>query len=83
MGYDSSIQGTQVLTVTGTASLPQEVNNSYGLSLEVSIQVYVEPGLPGISSNVSGGSGAGLESQPSHSGGLNPLPSGVSGDPFL
>lgn len=83
MGYDSSIQGTQVLTVTGTASLPQEVNNSCGLSLEVSIQVYVEPGLPGISSNVSGGSGAGLESQPSHGGGLNPLPSGVSGDPFL
>ena len=94
-GYDPAVQGMQVLTVSGTVTLPQEVNNSYGVSLELSIQVYVEPGFSGSISGGSSGSGSGgsLGPLPSGDGGLSPLPSGGSGlgplpsgssfDPFL
>ena len=76
-GYDPAVQGMQVLTLTGYVSLPQEVNNSSGLSLEISIQVYVEPGFYGTSSGVSGDSQSGSESTlpPAYNGGLAPLPS--------
>ena len=83
MAYDSHIQGAQVVTVTGTASLPQEVNNSYGVPLEVSIQVYIEPGLYGGSSTASD-NGSGLAPAPSPGdGGLELLPGGSTADPFL
>ena len=90
-GYDPAVQGMQVLTVSGTVTLPQEVNNSYGVSLELSIQVYVEPGFTGsISGGSSGGSlgplpsgDTGLGPLPSGGGGLGPLPSGSTIDPFL
>ena len=87
VAYDPTVQGMQVLTVSGTVTLPQEVNNSYGLSLELSIQVYVEPGFTG---SISGGSlsplpsgDSGLGPLPSGSSGLSPLPSGGTLDPFL
>ena len=75
-----------MLTVTGTATLPPEVNNSQGLSLEVSILVYLEPGLSGGSVSQPGSSGSDLTPLPgsSGSGGLNPLPDSSGGiDPFL
>lgn len=92
IGYDPALQGAQVLTVTGTATLPPEVNNTQGLSLEVSILVYLEPGLagsspaPGSSASQPGSSSSGLAPLPgsSGSGGLNPLPDSSGGiDPFL
>ena len=81
-GFDPSVQGMQVLSLSGVAVLPQEVNNSFGASLELSIQVYVEPGFTGGSSGSS--SGSGLSPLPSGDSGLSPLPS-LSGtvDPFL
>ena len=94
-GYDPAVQGMQVLTVSGTVTLPQEVNNSYGVSLELSIQVYVEPGFSGSISGGNSGSGSGgslgplpsgdggLSPLPSGGSGLSPLPSGGSSDPFL
>ena len=44
-GYDPFVQGAQVLTVRGTAALPEEVGNDYELPLEVSIRVYLDPGM--------------------------------------
>ena len=86
-GFDPAVQGMQVLTLNGTVTLPQEVNNSFGLSLELSIQVYVEPGFTGSSSG-SAQSGSlsplpsgdsGLSPLPSQGSSLNPLPSQGSG----
>ena len=34
-----------MLTVRGTAVLPEEVGNGYELPLEVSIKVYLDPGM--------------------------------------
>lgn len=82
MGYSSQVQGTQVVTVTGAASLPQQVNNSYGVSLEVSIQVYIEPGIFGGPAVVPDG---GLSVSPDTSlgdGGVELLPDDGT-DPFL
>lgn len=44
-GYDPFVQGAQVLTVRGTAVLPEEIGNDNALSLEVSIKVYLDPGM--------------------------------------
>ena len=46
VGYDPALQGAQVLTVYGTATLPAEVDNAYGLPLDVSIKVYIDPSIP-------------------------------------
>ena len=81
MAYDSQVQGAQVLTVTGTASLPQEVNNSYGVSLDVSILVYVDPGIHGGQAAIPGGGQ--LSPEPSYGGGQELLPGGGTVDPFL
>ena len=48
IAYDAAAQGAQVLTVTGTALLPEEIGNDYGLPLDVSVQVYIEPGLSAL-----------------------------------
>ena len=44
-GYDPFVQGAQVLTVRGTAVLPEETGNDNALSLEVSIKVFLDPGM--------------------------------------
>lgn len=44
-GYDPFVQGAQVLTIKGTALLPDEVGNDYGLPLEVYIRVYIDPNM--------------------------------------
>ncbi|MGN0982959.1 MAG: InlB B-repeat-containing protein [Candidatus Limivicinus sp.] len=46
IGYDPAVQGAQVLTVYGTAVLPAAVENGYGLPMDVSIQVYIDPSIP-------------------------------------
>lgn len=45
-GYDPTVQGAQVLIVNGTALLPETMGNDYGLPLNVSIWVYLDPGIP-------------------------------------
>lgn len=45
-GYDPTVQGAQVLIINGTALLPEEVGNDYGLPLTVSVWVYIDPGIP-------------------------------------
>ena len=44
-GYDPFVQGAQVLTVRGTAALPEEIGNDNALPLEVSIRVYLDPSV--------------------------------------
>ena len=44
-GYDPFVQGAQVLTVYGTAVLPEQVGNNDALSLEVSIRIYLDPSV--------------------------------------
>lgn len=46
IGYDPFVQGAQALTVSGTALLPEEMGNDYGLPLEVSVRVYIDPSIP-------------------------------------
>jgi hypothetical protein len=41
--YNPDVTGAQLVTVTGTAFLPQDVNNSSGLPCDISVQIYVDP----------------------------------------
>ena len=53
-GYDPFVQGAQVLTVRGTAVLPEEIGNDNALSLEVSIRVYLDPSVTPPAAEPSG-----------------------------
>ena len=46
LSYDAAIQGAQALSLTGTALLPEDVNNSAALPLTVSISIYIDPTVP-------------------------------------
>jgi predicted outer membrane repeat protein len=60
--YNPDITGAQLVTVTGTAFLPQEVNNSNNVSCDISVQIYVNPYT--AASTTASGSSSGTDVDP-------------------